>query len=172
MEEFKDTLCFACTPDFWRMAVLWTLSLLLSYFQLLTKTLFSRKPISYPRCSPSLPPSTTKPRLPVCIITGVILQLTFAMLFPSDVLENFRVGFWVNFLISVPVDDGFHFSDLGFSIFVVLSRRHLGWVLQLLILFHWKATLLSLVPTFLYFVFPFHVVRLSGGLKICTLRGP
>ncbi|KAE9452646.1 hypothetical protein C3L33_15453, partial [Rhododendron williamsianum] len=89
MEEFKDALCFACTPDFWRMAVLWTLSLLLSYFQLLTKTLFSRKPISYPHCSPSLLPSTTKPRLPVCIITGVILQLTFAMLFLSDVLENF-----------------------------------------------------------------------------------
>ncbi|KAG5561483.1 hypothetical protein RHGRI_004510 [Rhododendron griersonianum] len=84
MEEFKDALCFACTPDFWRMAVLWTLSLLLSYFQLLTKTLFSCKPISYPHCSPLLLPSTTKPRLPVCIITGVILQLTFAMLFLSD----------------------------------------------------------------------------------------
>ncbi|KAI8573865.1 hypothetical protein RHMOL_Rhmol01G0308700 [Rhododendron molle] len=90
IEEFKDALCFACTPDFWRMAVLWTLSLLLSYFQLLTKTLFSRKPISYPRCSPLLPPSTTKPRLPVCIITGATSGLGAAAAYSLS-LEGYFV---------------------------------------------------------------------------------
>ncbi|XP_058195373.1 uncharacterized protein LOC131311809 [Rhododendron vialii] len=90
MEEFKDSLCFACTPDFWRMAVLWTLALLLSYFQLLTKTLFSRKPISYPHCSPSLLPSTTKPRHPICIITGATSGLGAAAAYSLS-LEGYFV---------------------------------------------------------------------------------
>ncbi|KAI8567527.1 hypothetical protein RHMOL_Rhmol02G0129700 [Rhododendron molle] len=90
IEEFKDALCFACTLDFWRMAVLWTLSLLLSYFQLLTKTLFSCKPISYRRRSPLLPPSTTKPRLPVCIITGATSGLGAAAAYSLS-LEGYFV---------------------------------------------------------------------------------
>lgn len=74
--------------------MLWTLSLLLSYLQLLTETLFSRKPIaSYPRCSPSSPPpstSTTKTRLPVCIITGATSGLGAAAAYSLS-MEGFFV---------------------------------------------------------------------------------
>ncbi|XP_022760762.1 dehydrogenase/reductase SDR family member on chromosome X-like isoform X2 [Durio zibethinus] len=65
-KEFKEALRFAASVQFWRMAVLWTISLLTSYFQLHSKRLFSRKAQSYPRCHPPISESLR----PVCVITG------------------------------------------------------------------------------------------------------
>ncbi|KAJ7959306.1 putative Short-chain dehydrogenase [Quillaja saponaria] len=64
-KEFLEALHFVCSVEFWRMAVLWAISLMISYWQLFTQTLFPQKIKSYPRCYPS----TTSIR-PVCIITG------------------------------------------------------------------------------------------------------
>lgn len=67
IKELKQALRFVLSIEFWRMAVLWTISLLTSYFQLLSKRLFSSQPQSYPRCHPPISESLR----PVCVITGV-----------------------------------------------------------------------------------------------------
>ncbi|KAK9266904.1 hypothetical protein L1049_027163 [Liquidambar formosana] len=64
IQGFRDTLRFVWSLEFWRMAVLWTFSLIISYFQLFDHYLLSHKSNSYPRCSPVV---ATKP---LCIITG------------------------------------------------------------------------------------------------------
>lgn len=63
MKELGDALHFICSLEFWRMAVFWTLSLLISYCRLL----FSPHIKSYARCSPAASPINNKP---ICIITG------------------------------------------------------------------------------------------------------
>ncbi|TXG50811.1 hypothetical protein EZV62_023335 [Acer yangbiense] len=65
-KELKEVLYFVCSVEFWRMAVLWTVSLLSSYLQLLVQRLFVHKSNSYIRC---IPP-TTGLIMPICIITG------------------------------------------------------------------------------------------------------
>ncbi|KAI5405644.1 hypothetical protein KIW84_052419 [Lathyrus oleraceus] len=65
-------LHFVLSIQFWRMALLWTLSVLVSHFQLLKDSLFSHK-IVYPRCS-----SSTFPNTPVCVITGATSGLGFS----------------------------------------------------------------------------------------------
>ncbi|EOY06868.1 Rossmann-fold NAD(P)-binding domain-containing protein isoform 2 [Theobroma cacao] len=66
IKELKEALRFVLSAEFWRMGVLWTISLLASYLQLYTNRLFSRKAQSYPRCHPPISPSLR----PVCVITG------------------------------------------------------------------------------------------------------
>ncbi|KAK9986417.1 hypothetical protein SO802_031368 [Lithocarpus litseifolius] len=61
MMELGKAMQFICSLEFWRMAVFWTLSLLVSYWHLL----FTPKSKSFPRCAPA-----TTPIKPVCIITG------------------------------------------------------------------------------------------------------
>ncbi|KAJ4974048.1 hypothetical protein NE237_007222 [Protea cynaroides] len=74
MRDFWSALNFVCCVQFWRMAVLWTLALVISYLQLFYRASFLRKSDSYPRCSP--PPTRTStsetnaPTRPLCIITG------------------------------------------------------------------------------------------------------
>ncbi|XP_062145977.1 uncharacterized protein LOC133853974 isoform X1 [Alnus glutinosa] len=63
MEELRDAFHFVCSVEFWRMAVFWTLSLLISYCHLL----FAPNSKSYPRCAPATSSINIKP---VCIITG------------------------------------------------------------------------------------------------------
>ncbi|KAK6933211.1 Short-chain dehydrogenase/reductase SDR [Dillenia turbinata] len=74
MKELAVALRFVCSIQFWRMAVLWTLSLIFSYSYLSIGGLVSSlKPKSYPRCSPQLvrdPSTNSNPTRPVCIITG------------------------------------------------------------------------------------------------------
>ncbi|XP_057974734.1 uncharacterized protein LOC131162358 isoform X2 [Malania oleifera] len=70
VREISEASRFICTVGFWRMAVLWIFSLLISYFKLLTRTFFSGNRDSYTRCPPlRMPPSTTA-AWPICIITG------------------------------------------------------------------------------------------------------
>ncbi|KAK3011354.1 hypothetical protein RJ639_012805 [Escallonia herrerae] len=64
----KAAIQFVCTSEFWRMAVLWTMSLVVSYWHLF----FTPKPQS---SAPSSSFSSTRPNSPVitrplCIITG------------------------------------------------------------------------------------------------------
>lgn len=66
MKEVKEAFDFVCSSQFWRMSILWPLSLITSYIQLLRHTIFSKKPNSYQRSSPSTTPSFK----PLCIITG------------------------------------------------------------------------------------------------------
>ncbi|XP_044477540.1 dehydrogenase/reductase SDR family member on chromosome X-like isoform X1 [Mangifera indica] len=66
MNELKGILHFICSVQFWRMAVLWTLSVLTSYWQLFVQRLFSQKACCFTR---QLPPTTGRTR-PVCVITG------------------------------------------------------------------------------------------------------
>ncbi|KAM7525990.1 hypothetical protein LguiA_015892 [Lonicera macranthoides] len=72
VKDLKKALQFACSVEFWRMGVFWTLSLILSYLHLFSQRLFSRKSESYPRCSPLLrsPTTATTIKRAICIITG------------------------------------------------------------------------------------------------------
>ncbi|KAL5192657.1 Short-chain dehydrogenase TIC 32, chloroplastic [Glycine soja] len=73
VKELWRAFFFLCSPQFWRMALLWTFSILYSYYQLFKPlihekcSLFSHKLVSYPRCSPFT--TTFKP---VCVITGYV----------------------------------------------------------------------------------------------------
>ncbi|XAR70515.1 NADP-retinol dehydrogenase [Bertholletia excelsa] len=105
-KELKDASNFVCSAEFWRMALSWSLSLLLSYLQLFARTFFSRKPISYPRCSPSSPkpqppdsetsasatatPACCSTRSPVCIVTGATSGLGAAAAYSLS-MEGFFV---------------------------------------------------------------------------------
>ncbi|KAJ0049465.1 hypothetical protein Pint_14950 [Pistacia integerrima] len=66
MKELKGLMHFICSVQFWRMAVLWTVSVLTSYWQLFVQRLFSQKSDFFTR---HLPPTTGLTR-PVCVITG------------------------------------------------------------------------------------------------------
>ena len=94
VKELWRAFFFLCSLQFWRMALLWTFSILYSYYQLFKDSLshsqyfkplipekcslFSQKLVSYPRCSPF----TTTFR-PVCVITGVSLSLFFFLFIHS-----------------------------------------------------------------------------------------
>ncbi|KAG5148238.1 hypothetical protein JHK82_015119 [Glycine max] len=89
VKELWRAFFFLCSLQFWRMALLWTFSILYSYYQLFKDSLshsqyfkplipekcslFSQKLVSYPRCSPF----TTTFR-PVCVITGATSGLGLA----------------------------------------------------------------------------------------------
>ncbi|PKI69485.1 hypothetical protein CRG98_010118 [Punica granatum] len=64
-KRLREVLLFVCSVEFWRMAVLWSIALITSYFQLLLQSLHIQKSYSYPRRSPE-----TSAFRPVCIITG------------------------------------------------------------------------------------------------------
>ncbi|XVE82342.1 hypothetical protein DITRI_Ditri15bG0140700 [Diplodiscus trichospermus] len=66
IKELKEALSLVLSVEFWRMAVLWTISIITSYFQLHCRRLFSREAQSCPRCHPPISESLT----PVCVITG------------------------------------------------------------------------------------------------------
>ncbi|CAI9286859.1 unnamed protein product [Lactuca saligna] len=69
-KELVEALRFGCTSSFWRMTLHWTYSLVFSYINLLTQTMFTQKSV-YHQCVVSpLPPITSDKRLPICIITG------------------------------------------------------------------------------------------------------
>ncbi|KAB1213123.1 Dehydrogenase/reductase SDR family member on chromosome X [Morella rubra] len=121
MKELGDALHFICSLEFWRMAVFWTLSLLISYCRLL----FSPHIKSYARCSPAASPINNKP---ICIITGVISYLHF---FPSSPPNKFapNCSLFVCFT--------------AFSSFC--CRLHQGWVRRLLMLFQRKVSASSLI---------------------------
>ncbi|KAG8365592.1 hypothetical protein BUALT_Bualt18G0121800 [Buddleja alternifolia] len=62
MEAFN----FICNVQFWRMAVLWTISLFFSYLKLFCQALISPNSKNYSRFSPKYATTTR----PICIITG------------------------------------------------------------------------------------------------------
>ncbi|XP_039167992.1 dehydrogenase/reductase SDR family member on chromosome X isoform X2 [Eucalyptus grandis] len=63
-KELVEAFRFICTVDFWIMAVLWTFSLLASYWQFFSHGLFGRI-VSFPRNA-----NIEVPLRPLCIITG------------------------------------------------------------------------------------------------------
>lgn len=67
-----EVISFMWDVEFWRMAVLWTLSLIFSYLKLFYQNFFFPNSKCYSRCSPkdSAFATVSVPR-PVCIITGV-----------------------------------------------------------------------------------------------------
>ncbi|KAL3522637.1 hypothetical protein ACH5RR_015471 [Cinchona calisaya] len=72
-KELREAFRFVCSTEFWRMAILWTLSLVISYLQLFAQRFFTEKSKSYAHySSPSVPSASTKDSItrPVCIITG------------------------------------------------------------------------------------------------------
>ncbi|KAK3002033.1 hypothetical protein RJ639_022544 [Escallonia herrerae] len=84
----KAAIQFACTAEFWRMAVLWTMSLVVSYWHLF----FTPKPQSY---APSSSFSSTRPNSPIitrplCIITGATSGLGAAAAYALS-REGFHV---------------------------------------------------------------------------------
>nr|XP_016447533.1 PREDICTED: uncharacterized protein LOC107772547 [Nicotiana tabacum] len=84
--ELKEALIFLCKGELWRMAVLWTPSLIISYLHLFSQSLFLRKSKFYDRSSPSLPTTSSNPaiasiRKPICIITGATSGLGAAAAF-------------------------------------------------------------------------------------------
>ncbi|KAJ1379442.1 Short-chain dehydrogenase/reductase SDR [Sesbania bispinosa] len=73
VKELWKVFHFVFSIQFWRMALLWTFSVLFSHYQLFKAFLFSQKLVSYPRCSPC-----TTPYRPVCVITGATSGLGLA----------------------------------------------------------------------------------------------
>ncbi|KAG5583992.1 hypothetical protein H5410_044426 [Solanum commersonii] len=71
-----EALIFLCKGQFWRMAVFWTVSLILSYLQLFSQTRLSRKSKLFDRCSSI---SSSAIRKPICIITGATSGLGAAV---------------------------------------------------------------------------------------------
>ncbi|KAK4343206.1 hypothetical protein RND71_039022 [Anisodus tanguticus] len=69
VNELKEALIFLCKGQFWRMAVIWTISLILSYLQLFAQRHFLRKSKFYER-SASSNPAIASIKKPICIITG------------------------------------------------------------------------------------------------------
>ncbi|XP_059306122.1 uncharacterized protein LOC132057509 isoform X3 [Lycium ferocissimum] len=75
VNELKEALIFLCKGQFWRMAVMWTISLILSYLQVFAQRHYSRKSKFYERSSPLLFTASSNPAIasikkPICIITG------------------------------------------------------------------------------------------------------
>lgn len=77
--ELREAFYFICSLEFWRMAIFWTLSLIISYLQLFAHRIFSVKskrclhssPPLLPQATRSVPSATDAFRRPICIITGV-----------------------------------------------------------------------------------------------------
>ncbi|XP_071922080.1 uncharacterized protein [Coffea arabica] len=69
---------FVCSSQFWRMAIFWTLSLIISYLQSFAQRFVAAQSISYvyssppslPQATRSVPSATNALRTPICIITG------------------------------------------------------------------------------------------------------
>ncbi|XP_015086455.1 dehydrogenase/reductase SDR family member on chromosome X [Solanum pennellii] len=75
-----EALSFLCKAQFWRMAVCWTLSLILSYLQLFSQIHFSRKSKLHDRCSSkSSSSSNAAIGKSICIITGATSGLGAAV---------------------------------------------------------------------------------------------
>ncbi|XP_065853627.1 short-chain dehydrogenase TIC 32 A, chloroplastic-like [Euphorbia lathyris] len=85
--ELREALHFICSVEFWRMGVFWTISLLVSYFQLFLKRIFSHNYV-FPHCLPQTPRSGST--RPLCIITGATSGLGEAA-----ALALSRKGFFV-----------------------------------------------------------------------------
>ncbi|MBA0555674.1 hypothetical protein Golob_025835 [Gossypium lobatum] len=116
IKELKEALRFAASISFWRMAVFWTISLFISYFQLHTNGIFSRRLQSYPRCHPPISESLT----PVCIITGATSGLGAAA---AHALS--REGFFVvlgTLLCPQLISFTFNFLDASRSILARETR--------------------------------------------------
>ena len=124
IKELKEALRFVLSVEFWRIAVLWTISLLTSYFQLHSRRLFSRKAQSYPRCHPPISESLR----PVCVITGVS-HLYFHPIF----------SLWPGLLLICS-----NFMPFFVSL-CRCCRLHQDWELLLHTLFHGKVSMLFLV---------------------------
>lgn len=86
-KELREAASFACTVEFWRMAILWTFSLIMSYFQLfMGRFVFEKQNVT------SVPSSSVAVTRPVCIITGATSGLGAAA---AHALS--REGFYVVF---------------------------------------------------------------------------
>ncbi|GAV77358.1 adh_short domain-containing protein [Cephalotus follicularis] len=92
MKEMKEAVKFVWTVEFWRMGVLWTLSLLSSYFHFFFFSPPRNSKSSYPRtCPPHNSTSTSTIRTPpVCVITGASSGLGAAAAFDLS-MEGFYV---------------------------------------------------------------------------------
>jgi len=108
VKELWMTFFFLCSVQFWRMALLWSFSILFSYYKLFTASLsrwlffkpvilekcpfFSQKLVSYPRCSPF-----TSNFRPVCVVTGVSpsfiysFRLLFVFFFYLFIMGIFQI---------------------------------------------------------------------------------
>ncbi|KAJ8764175.1 hypothetical protein K2173_005097 [Erythroxylum novogranatense] len=86
VRELREAMYFIGSLQYWRMAVFWTISILVSYWQLFTQTMFSWQSFNYPRCEPTGVGSSK----PLCIITGATSGLGYAA---AEALS--REGFFV-----------------------------------------------------------------------------
>ncbi|XP_010543515.1 PREDICTED: short-chain dehydrogenase TIC 32, chloroplastic [Tarenaya hassleriana] len=82
----KAALHFVCSLEFWRMALFWTIALILSYLQLLKRRVFSPRTGS-PSCRIR---SSTGSLRPICVITGATSGIGKAAAFALS-----REGFYV-----------------------------------------------------------------------------
>ncbi|KAF6155274.1 hypothetical protein GIB67_019800 [Kingdonia uniflora] len=85
MKELVEAMMFVLSSQFWRMAVLWTFSIIFSYLQLWWKSQ------SFPRLSPNIKTeSDGRLQRPVCVITGATSGLGAAAAYALS-----REGFYV-----------------------------------------------------------------------------
>ncbi|WVZ20498.1 hypothetical protein V8G54_007820 [Vigna mungo] len=106
VKELLMAFFFVCSVQFWRMALLWSFSVLFSYYRLFKASLsqwlvfkpvildkcpfFSQKLVSYPRCYPF-----TSNFRPVCVVTGATSGLGLAAAYKLS-KEGYVVAIVVN----------------------------------------------------------------------------
>lgn len=81
-KELREAASFVCNVEFWRMAILWAFSLIMSYFQLfMGRFVFVKQKIR------SVSSSSVAVARPVCIITGVSGLLVYISSFSASLVN-------------------------------------------------------------------------------------
>lgn len=82
-KELREAASFVCTVEFWRMAILWTFSLIMSHLQLfMGRFVYVKQKVT------SVPSSSSAVARPVCIITGVSGLLVYISSFSASFVNG------------------------------------------------------------------------------------
>ena len=100
VKEIYRAVKFICCIEFWRMSLLWTLSLVISHLRIFALRVWGHKYRNFPR--QRVAPISASNR-PICIITGVIVLLYLLMSFLMCCCNKYCISLclllWVSLLL-------------------------------------------------------------------------